>query len=133
MSGKFLVGNMLSAMYNKNAFYNDPVIVEYNLLCENVLKILLNNGYINEYKVVDNGNKKSIEVYLKVFNKKKVINSFKLLSTPGRRLYNDLAELKYRYSFNPFSLVIVSTSKGVMTIADAIKNKVGGQLVCEIF
>ena len=133
MSGKFLVGNMLSAMYNKNAFYNDPVIVEYNLLCENVLKILLNNGYINEYKVVDNGNKKSIEVYLKVFNKKKVINSFKLLSTPGRRLYNDLAELKYRYSFNPFSLVIVSTSKGVMTIVDAIKNKVGGQLVCEIF
>lgn len=133
MSGKFLVGNMLSAMYNKNAFYNDPVIVEYNLLCENVLKILLNNGYINEYKVVDNGNKKSIEVYLKVFNKKKVINSFKLLSTPGRRLYNDLAELKYRYSFNPFSLVIVSTSKGVMTISDAIKNKVGGQLVCEIF
>ena len=133
MSGKFLVGNMLSAMYNKNAFYNDPVIVEYNLLCENVFKILLNNGYINEYKVLDNGNKKSIEVYLKVFNKKKVINSFKLLSTQGSRLYNDLAELKYRYSFNPFSLVIVSTSKGVMTIADAIKNKVGGQLVCEIF
>ena len=133
MSGKFLVGNMLSAMYNKNAFYNEPVIVEYNLLCENVLKILLNNGYINEYKVIDNDNKKSIEVYMKVFNKKKVINSFKLLSTPGRRLYNDLAELKYRYSFNPFSLVIVSTSKGVLTITDAIKNKVGGQLVCEIF
>lgn len=133
MSGKFLIGNMLSAMYNKNAFYDVPVIVEYNLLCENVLKILLNSGYINEYKVVKNGNKKSIEVYLKVFNKQKVINSFKLLSTPGRRLYNDLSELKHRYSFNPYSLVIVSTSKGVMPIVEAIQNKVGGQLVCEIF
>jgi small subunit ribosomal protein S8 len=133
MSGRFLIGNMLSAIHNKNAFYNEPVVVEYNTLCESVLNILKDNGYIKDFKVISNNNKKSIEVYLRVFGDKSVINSFKLLSTPGRRLYVDLAELKYKYSFNPFSLVIVSTSKGVMTMKDAISNNVGGQLVCEIF
>ena len=47
MSGRFLIGNMLSAIHNKNAFYNEPVVVEYNTLCESVLNILKDNGYIN--------------------------------------------------------------------------------------
>ena len=130
---KFLLGNMLSAMQNKKYFYDRPVVVEYNALCKDVLDVLAENGYIKSYEVKNVNNKKSIDVLLKVVNDRKMINSFKLISTPGCRIYKNCDELKKLQSYNPFALNIVSTSKGVMTIGEAIENKVGGELLCEIF
>jgi len=133
MSGKYLLGNMLSAFYNKNCFYNNPVKVVYSGLCRDVLKIMEENGYVNSYKIIDIDGKKSINVLLQIINGNKSINSFKLISKPGRRVYASVKDLKRKLSYNPYSLLLVSTSKGVMKISDAIDNNVGGEILCEIF
>lgn len=133
MAGKYLFGNMLSALYNKNCFYNVPVKVAYSKLCEASLQVMEENGYIKGYNVVDVNGKKSINISLRVINGNKAINSFKLISKPGRRIYLQNKELKKKMSFNEYSLILVSTPKGVMNISDAIKNNVGGEVLCEIF
>ena len=94
MSGKYLLGNMLSAMANKRYFYNVPVVVESSKLCESVLEVIKQAGYIADYNVVDNDGKKSIEVLLRIINGKKVMNTFKLLTKPGCRCYITAQDLK---------------------------------------
>ncbi len=133
MCGKFLLGNMLSSISNKVSFYEIPVEVEYNKLCENVVKVMKDYGYIDDYIVVENDNKKNIKIFLRTLHNKKIINSVKLLTKPGRRIYLDKDELKKRFKYNDCILGIVSTSKGVLSIADSIKNNIGGELLCEIF
>ena len=133
MSGKYLLANMLSAFGNKNYFYDNPVVVEYNKVCEMVLNIAKQAGYVKDYNVVESDGKKNIEVWLKIIAGKKVINDFKLFSKPSRRIYENVDELKKRYSYNPYSLCIVSTSKGIMIVNDAIENNIGGEVLCEIF
>ena len=112
---------MLSAIGNKNYFYDDPVVVEYNKTCEAVIEIAKRSGYIKDYRIIDNNSKKNIEIWLMVFSGKKVINTFRLFSKPSRRIYENVNELKKRYSYNPYALCIVSTSKGVMKIDEAVK------------
>ena len=133
MSGKYLVGNMLSAIYNKNCFYDVPVKVEYSKLCLGILKQMQDAGYISKFDVIEDNNKKSINVYLRTLNGVKNINSFKLISKPGCRIYQSVDELKKKVNFNPFSLVLVSTSRGVITSIEAVEQKVGGEVLCEIF
>jgi len=133
MAGKYLLGNMLSAIYNKNCFYDVPVNVVYSNLCAGVLVEMQKYGYINKFDVVEKENKKSIDVYLRTVNGVKNINSFKLISKPGRRIYNSVDELKKKVAYNPYSLILVSTSKGIMAIADAVEQSVGGEVLCEIF
>ena len=133
MSGKYLLGNMLSAMSNKRYFYDIPVVVEYSKLCENVLKVIKQAGYIADYNVVDNEGKKSIEVLLRIINGKKAMNTFKLLTKPGCRYYITAQDLKKKLKYNEFSLCIVSTSSGVMNSVDAVEKNIGGEVLCEIF
>ena len=133
MSGKYLLGNMLSAMANKRYFYDVPVVVEYSKLCEDVLNVVKEAGYIVDYKVVSYEGKKNIEILLRIINGKKAINTFKLLTKPGCRFYINAKDLKKRLKYNEFSLCVVSTSHGVMSSNDAVEKNIGGEVLCEIF
>ena len=133
MSGKYLLANMLSAIGNKNYFYDDPVVVEYNKVCEAVMEIAKQSGYVKDYRIIEDNGKKNIEIWLMVVAGKKVVNTFRLFSKPSRRIYENVNELKKRYSYNPYALCIISTSNGVMKIDEAISNNIGGEVLCEIF
>ena len=99
---------------------------------EAVLKILVEKGYIESYNVVEENNKKIINVVLKYDEKgKSVINEVKRISTPGRRVYQGKDEIK-RFK-NGYGTVVVSTSKGVMSGIDANKAGVGGEVLCTIW
>ena len=99
---------------------------------EATLKILADKGYIDSYNVVEENNKKFINVVLKYDeNGKSVINEVKRISKPGRRVYQGKDDIK-RFK-NGYGTIIVSTSKGVMSGADANKNGVGGELLCTIW
>ena len=124
---------MMSALYNKKYFFNTPVVVEYSKICEKILDKMLSNGYIKSYEVVNDNGRKNINVVLRTMNGVKVINSIKLFSKPCRRLYVDVLSLKKMMMRNEYSLVLLSTSKGVLTMSEAIKNNVGGEIICEIF
>jgi small subunit ribosomal protein S8 len=104
----------------------------YSKLMEDVLKVFQEKGYIESYKVIEDGNKKFINVTLKYDeNGDSVINEVKRISKPGRRVYKGYEDIK---NFkNGFGTIVVSTNKGVLPNDEAYRQKVGGELICSIW
>ncbi len=107
----------------------------YSKIVEAIVKILQDKGYIESYKVVEDGNKKYINVVLKYEEqgkkKKPVINEIKRISKPGRRVYKGKDEIK-RFK-NGYGTIIVSTSKGVLPNDEAYRLGVGGEVLCSVW
>ena len=99
---------------------------------EATVSILVDKGYLESYKVKEDGNKKTIKVVLKYDeNGHSVINEIKKISKPGRRVYQGANEIK---SFkNGYGTLVVSTNKGVIANDEAFKLKVGGEVICSIW
>jgi small subunit ribosomal protein S8 len=106
--------------------------LNYSRLMEDVLKVFQEKGYIESYKVIEDGNKKFINVTLKYDeNGDSVINEVKRISKPGRRVYKGYEDIK---NFkNGFGTIVVSTNKGVLPNDEAYRQKVGGELICSIW
>lgn len=99
---------------------------------EAVLGIFQAKGYIESFNVVEEGNKKFINVVLKYDERGNgVINELKRISKPGRRVYKGKDEIK-RFK-NGYGTIVVSTSKGVLSNDEAHKVGVGGELLCSIW
>jgi len=104
----------------------------YSKIVEAVVKILKEKGYIEDFKVVGEGTKKSIQVVLKYDeNGKTVINEMKRVSKPGRRVYKPAGEIK-RFK-NGYGTIIVSTSKGVLPNDKAFELGIGGEVMATIW
>lgn len=94
-----------------------------------IIKIMKKEGYIKNYKIKKD-TKPKIEILLKYFKKKPVIEYIKRVSKPSLRVYKKKHELPK--VMDGFGIAIISTSKGVMTDKDARKNNVGGEIICYI-
>ena len=88
-------------------------------------------GFIQGYKVKQDGKKKDIEVELKYFNRKPVIRQLERVSRPGRRFYVQATELTPVR--NNMGIAIVSTSQGIMTGRKAKRLNIGGEIVCRVW
>ncbi len=99
---------------------------------ESIVQILADKGYLEGYKIKENGNIKKIAATLKYDEKgMSPITELKRVSKPGRRVYKAASEIK---SFkNGYGSYIVSTSKGVLANDEAYKNNVGGEVLCSIW
>jgi small subunit ribosomal protein S8 len=94
-------------------------------ICESFLKILWDEGFISGYKISSQKNK-NLEIFLKYTkNGKPVINSLKFLSTPGQRVYYSSKQIWKLDSSKTF--IIFSTNKGLKSINECKKNKIGGE------
>jgi small subunit ribosomal protein S8 len=99
---------------------------------KSIVQILLDEGYISSFEEVDNGKNKDIVITLKYVNKnQKVITGLKRISKPGRRIYASCEELPK--VLNGLGIVIVSTSKGVMTDREARKLGIGGEVLAYVW
>jgi small subunit ribosomal protein S8 len=99
---------------------------------ESIVKIFVEKGYIESYSVVEESNKKFINVVLKYDDKGfTVINEIKRVSKPGRRVYKKSAEIK-KFK-NGYGTIIVSTSKGVIDNDQAHQMGIGGEVLCTIW
>lgn len=104
----------------------------YSKIVESVVKILQEKGYVESYNVIEDGNKKSINVVLKYNdNGYTVINELKRVSKPGRRVYKGASEIK-KFK-NGYGTIILSTSKGVIDNDQAHSLKVGGEVLCTVW
>ncbi len=99
---------------------------------EAIVSILVDKGYLESYKVKEDGNKKFIKVNLKYDdNERSVINEIKRISSPGRRVHKGKDEIK---SFkNGYGTLVVSTSQGVLPNDEAYKRGIGGEVLCSIW
>jgi len=96
-----------------------------------IAKILKDEGFIKNYKMIDDNKQKILRIYLKYSNENcSAIMSLTRISSPGRRIYIKADDL--RPVFNNIGIWILSTSKGVITNKAAQKLNVGGEVVCEI-
>lgn len=118
--GDFLTRLKNSAMANKN-----KVVAPKTKMIVAVAEALKSMGYLDSIEVDD----KNISVHIKVISKKLIIRDITLVSKPGLRIYKSVDELESEKK--PFSYIL-STSKGVMSEKEAIKNRVGGEVIAKI-
>lgn len=127
-----IISDSLTRIRNAMMRRQDVTRLLYSKTVEAVLKIIAENEFIESYKVVENGNKKSINVVLKYNDDgKTVISEIKRISKPGRRVYKGYNELK-RFK-NGYGILVVSTSSGVIANKEAYDKKVGGEVLCSVW
>ncbi|HOK36287.1 MAG TPA: 30S ribosomal protein S8 [Paludibacteraceae bacterium] len=119
----------------RNAIQANHRVVEIpaSNLKKEITRILFENGYILNYKFLDDGPQGTIKVALKYHPVYKVNAIKKLIrvSTPGLRKYVGYKDMPR--VLNGLGIAILSTSKGVMTNKEAIKQKVGGEVLCYVY
>ncbi|MDO4588385.1 MAG: 30S ribosomal protein S8 [Fusobacterium sp.] len=125
------IADMLTRIRNANAVMHEKVDVPHSTLKEKLADILKEEGYIANYKVVTDGNKKSIRVYLKYDGKDRVIKGIKRISKPGRRVYSSVEDMPRVLS--GLGIAIVSTSKGIVTDRVARRENVGGEILAFVW
>lgn len=127
-----LISDSLTRIRNAAMRRLDVTTLLHSNAVEAVVGILADKGYIDSFNVVEEGNKKSINVVLKYDeNGKTVINEMKRVSKPGRRIYKGRDEIK-RFK-NGYGTIIVSTSKGVIPNDKAYELGVGGEVLCTVW
>lgn len=125
------IADMLTRIRNANAVMHEKVDVPHSTLKDRIAEILKEEGYIANYKVVTDGNKKNIRVYLKYDGKDRVIKGIKRISKPGRRVYSSVEDMPRVLS--GLGIAIVSTSKGVVTDRVARRENVGGEILAFVW
>lgn len=127
-----LISDGLTRIRNASMRKLETAKLLHSKVVEATLSILAAKGYVESYNVIEEGNKKFINVVLKYDEYgRSVINELKRVSKPGRRVYQGKDDIK-RFK-NGYGTVIVSTSKGVMSGIDAHKAGVGGEVLCTIW
>ena len=126
------VADMLTRIRNANSAKHDTVDVPASNLKKAIAQILLDEGYIKAFNVVDNGNQGVIHITLKYQAKKQqVISGLRRVSKPGLRVYAGAEELPR--VLKGLGIAIISTSKGVMTDKAARANHVGGEVLAFVW
>lgn len=125
------IADMLTRIRNANAVMHEKVDVPHSNLKDRLAEILKEEGYTANYKVVTDGNKKNIRVYLKYDGKERVIKGIKRISKPGRRVYSSVEDMPRVLS--GLGIAIVSTSKGIVTDRVARRENVGGEILAFVW
>ncbi|MFN4197106.1 MAG: 30S ribosomal protein S8 [Caldimicrobium sp.] len=126
------IADMLTRIRNALMAKKRTVIVSASKMKLEIAKILKDEGYIEDYKYIDEKPQPKIEIILKYTeNKQSVITGLRRVSKPGRRVYMSYKILPK--VLDGLGLAIVSTSQGIMTDHEARKRKIGGEVICEIW
>ncbi len=127
------IADMLTRIRNANTAKHDTVDVPASKMKISIAEILLKEGYIKSFEMVDNGSFKDIRITLKYGKDKneKIISGLKRISKPGFRVYVNKEELPK--VLNGLGIAIISTNQGVITDKEARKLGVGGEVLACIW
>ena len=126
------VADMLTRIRNANTAKHESVDVPASNLKKAIAQILLDEGYIKSFEVVEDGTQGLIRIQLKYLaGKEKVISGLRRVSKPGLRVYAGADELPR--VLKGLGIAIISTSKGVMTDKKARANHVGGEVLAFVW
>ena len=126
------IADMLTRIRNANSAKHATVDVPASNLKKQIAQILLDEGYIKSFKVVDDNKQGVIKITLKYTNSKaQVITGLRRVSKPGLRTYAGVENMPR--VLGGFGTVILSTNKGIMTGKKAKAANVGGEVLCEIW
>lgn len=125
------IADMLTRIRNAINVRQSEVTLPHSKAKEAVARMLADNHFINSVSVSGEGVSKALELVINDASENAKITEIKRLSKPGRRYYSVASKIPTVKRGR--GLVIVSTSKGLMTGADAKKAGIGGELICEVY
>ena len=126
------VADMLTRIRNANSAKHDTVDVPASNMKKSIAQILLDEGFIKSFQIIDDGTQGVIRITLKyAAGKEKVISGLRRVSKPGLRVYAGTEELPR--VLRGLGIAIISTSKGVMTDKAARAAHVGGEVLAFIW
>lgn len=127
------IADMLTRIRNASLVRKNDVLIPFSKIKFEVAKLLEDEGFINGAEDINDISVKNhnIKIKLKYKGKQAVVRGIIRISKPGQRVYNSYKEMP-RILPN-LGLLIVSTSRGIMTNIEAKKQKIGGEIICEIY
>lgn len=126
-----VIADMLTRIRNANSAKHETVDVPASNLKKAIADILVAEGFIKGYEIVEDGKQGLIRITLKYKNKQRVIQGLKRVSKPGLRVYSNCEDMPK--VMNGLGIAIVSTPKGIMTDKAARKANVGGEVLAFVW
>jgi len=125
------IADMLTRIRNALMVGKGEVRLPYSKMKKRLAEILVEEGYVRSADTVEEEGHPELQIELKYVAKQPAIQMVRRISKPGRRVY--VAATGLPYVFDDLGIAIISTSKGLMTNKKARMEKVGGEVICEIF
>ena len=126
------IADMLTRIRNANAAKHDSVDVPASNMKKAIAQILVDEGYVKSFSVVDDGKQGIIRIQLKYgANKTQVIQGLRRVSKPGLRIYTGVEDMPQ--VMRGLGIAILSTSKGIMTDKQARKENIGGEVLAFVW
>ena len=128
------IADMLTRIRNANSAKHDSVDVPASNIKKSIAQILLDEGYIKSFQIIEDGKQGVIRIALKYRpgkGKAQVITGLRRVSKPGLRIYSNAEDMPK--VMKGLGVAIISTSKGVMTDREARKQHVGGEVLAYIW
>jgi small subunit ribosomal protein S8 len=126
------VADMLTKIRNAGMAAYESVDIPTSKLKLEITKILKNEGYVKNFKKINQEGRSSLRIFLKYRESgEPVIQGIERISKPGRRVYNSYKQMPR--VFNGYGTLVVSTSEGVITGKKAAEQKIGGELICSVW
>ncbi len=126
------IADMLTRIRNASSAKHDSVDIPASNVKKSIAQILLDEGYINDFQVIDDGKQGVIHIVLKYTqNKTQVITGLRRVSKPGLRIYTNVEDMPK--VMRGLGVAILSTSKGIMTDKQARVANVGGEVLAYIW
>jgi len=126
------IAEMLTRIRNANQAGKDRMDIPSSKMRQEIARILKEEGYIKNYRVISDRRQGILRVYLKYTSKKeKVISGIKRMSKPSLRYYAKASEIPR--VLGGLGVAILSTSQGIMTDKEARKRRIGGEVICHVW
>ncbi len=126
-----VIADMLTRIRNANSAKHETVDIPASNLKKAIADILVAEGFVKGYDIVEDGKQGIIRITLKYKNKQRVIQGLKRVSKPGLRVYSNCEDMPK--VMNGLGIAIVSTPKGIMTDKQARKENVGGEVLAFVW
>ena len=125
------ITDALNQIRNAQAVKKTEVLIPFSKLKYEIVTILSKEGFLGDIKKAVKDKAKAIKITLKYDNGDSVISGVRRVSKPGQRIYAKVSEIKRVHG--GYGISIISTSKGLMTNKEAMRLKLGGEVICEIW
>ena len=126
-----VIADMLTRIRNASNAKHATVDVPASNMKKAIADILVAEGYIKDYKIVEDGKQGVIRITLKYVGKEKAIKGIRRVSKPGLRVYTNCEDMPK--VMNGLGVAIISTSKGIMTDRKARKENIGGEVLAFVW
>ncbi len=127
------ISDLITRIRNAQMAFKKTVDSPMSRTREDLVKVLLNEGYVRGYTIVEceKTKHKILRIELKYFEGNPVISEIKRVSKPGRRIYSSIKDLPFVK--NGLGISILSTDKGIMSDTEARRRSIGGEIICSVF